>query len=188
MRRICVAAAAAAVMAVCSVVPALAQSRVALVIGNVIGQSEETTNPAVISSGAEGDAWDRNALYLVNNTLMSERPGAWFLRVVSRMLPRDTEIMAVNNLTVGVGLFSLSAPGQFHGNFPVLANALGDPETLDFRLGARTWLKGAGVAPPIVDGKSLAPLAEFALPLGTTPIAPRSSWTPGAFQSLDPRR
>jgi len=159
------------------------------VIGNVIGQSSTTTNPAVVSYGAEGAVWARNALYLVNNTLLSERTaGAWFLRIATERLPADIEVVAVNNLTVGLGLFTLAAPGRFEGNFPVLESVLGDPQTLDFRLAAGTLLKRAGVSPPVVDGQSLAPTAEFALPVGTTPLAPRDAWTPGAFQSLDARR
>ena len=70
----------------------------------------------------------------------------------------------------------------------MLGSALGDPDTLDFRLGAHSLLQGPGVTPPVVDGESLAPTAEFTLPVGTTPLAPRDAWTPGAFQSLDARR
>jgi len=160
----------------------------AYVVGNVIGQSSTTTNPVVVAYGAEGDVWARNELYLVQNTLISDRVGAWFLRISSNRLPGDAQIVGINNLTVGVGLFTLASPGRFAGNFPVLASMLGDAQTLDFRLGSGTLLKGAGVTPPAVDGRSLAPTAEFKLPVGTTPLVPRDAWTPGAFQSLDARR
>lgn len=161
----------------------------AFVIGNVIGQNATTTNSAVISYGAEGSVWERNGLYVVNNTLISDRPsGAWFLRIASERVPGDTEVVAVNNLTVGLGIFTLGARGRFNGNFPVLATALGDPATLDFRLGAASMLRGAGVEPPVVDGRPLAPIAEFQLPIGTAALAPRESWTPGAFQTTDAQR
>ena len=162
---------------------------IAYVIGNVIGQSAETTNPVVISYGTEGAPWERNALYLVNNTLTSDRTfGAWFLRVSTNRLPADTEIVAANNLTVGLGLFTLGAPGDFDGNYPALASVLGDPAILDFRLAARSWLRGMSVTPPVVNGRSLAPVAEFRLPIGTTPLPPLTSWTPGAFQTGDALR
>ena len=161
----------------------------AFVIGNVIGQSATTTNPAVVSYGAEGAVWERNELYLVNNTLVSDGlQGAWFLRVASERLPGDTTVVAVNNLTVGLGVFTLGARGRFERNFPLLAAALADPATLDFRLSAHSLLRGLGTAPPVVDGRSLAPVAEFGLPIGTTPLAPRDAWTPGAFQTADPLR
>ena len=162
---------------------------IAHVVGNVIGQSAATTNPAVVSYGAEGEFWDRNALYLVNNTLLSDRTeGAWFLRVFSDRLPGDTDVVAVNNLTVGLGIFTLGARGRYERNFPVLASALGDVATLDFRLGAHSLLRNAGTTPPVVDGRSLAPVAEFKLPFGTAPLGLHDGWAPGAFQSTDPLR
>jgi len=161
----------------------------AYVIGNVIGQSRDTTNAVLIAYGAEGNAWPDSALYLSHNTLVSERwQGAWFLRVWKDRLPPTTEVVAVNNLTVGPGLFSLAASGAFSGNYPALGMALGDRATLDFRLAGDSWLRDVDGAAPSVRGESLAPAAEFHLPLGTTPLAPPARWTPGAFQSTDPRR
>lgn len=160
----------------------------AYVIGNVIGQSEETSNATLIAYGAEQPCWPNSALYLSHNTLLSDRwNGAWFLRVWSENLPSRTSIVAINNLTVGLGIFNLGAPGEFAGNFPVLSFAI-DRNALDFRLGSRSLLVGAGIEPPTIGGVSLAPEREFTLPVGTRPIEPRGSWTPGAFQTTDPRR
>lgn len=157
---------------------------VAYVVGNVIGQSATTTNPIVISYGAERPVWERNGLYLVNNTLVSERPaGAWFLRVWSDRVPGDTAVLAVNNLTIGLGIFTLGVRGRFERNFPTFRGALADPATLDFRLPYGSLLHGAGAPPPVVNGGSLAPAAEFRLPVGTTALAMRESWSPGAFQT-----
>jgi Right handed beta helix region len=162
---------------------------IAYVVGNVIGQSSETTNPFVVAFGAEGSSYATNALYLVHNTLLSDRLiGAWFLRVWREKLPADTEIVASNNLTVGIGLFSVGNDGTFAGNFPVLPLALGDPATLDFMLGSQSLLRGRGVEPPTLNGHWLAPTHEFNLPIGTHPIARPEAWTPGAFQTTDPRR
>ncbi|MEP7275152.1 MAG: hypothetical protein ABI812_02285 [Betaproteobacteria bacterium] len=161
----------------------------AIVVGNVIGQSATTTNPVVVSFGAEGAVWPDNALYLVHNTLVSDRRwGAWFLRVFPASFPGGVPLVAVNNLTVGAGIFSLGASGTFAGNFPVFAGSLGDLATLDFTLGKGSWLRGSGETPPSLDGVSLAPTREFRLPVGTRDLAPQQTWTPGAFQSLDPRR
>ena len=162
---------------------------VAYVIGNVIGQSTETTNAVLIAFGAEGNAWPDSELYLSHNTLVTERwQGAWFLRVWTDNLPPASKVVAVNNLTVGPGLFSLAAGGAFSGNYPILSFALGDPRTLDFRLAGDSWLRGLDAAAPTVRGVSLAPTAEFSLPLGATPLSAPERWTPGAFQSTNPRR
>jgi hypothetical protein len=161
----------------------------AYVVGNVIGQSNETSNPVLIAYGAEGAAWPDSALYLSHNTLLSERTnGGWFLRIWSEKLPPGISVIAVNNLTVGLGIFSIGAPGEFTGNFPVLPFALGDPATLDFTLGSSSLITGMGVEPPTAQGRSLAPDSEFHLPAGTRPIARPPAWTPGAFQTTDPRR
>jgi hypothetical protein len=161
----------------------------AYVIGNVIGQSSTTSNPVVLAYGAEGAAWPDNALYVSHNTFISERAiGAWFLRVWSDKLPSATSIVAINNLTVGLGIFGIGATGEFAGNFSVLPFVLGDPATLDFTLGAHSFLRGLGVEPPVVRGRSLFPVAEFSLPVGTRQIEAPRAWTPGAFQTTDPRR
>jgi len=161
----------------------------AYVIGNVIGQSAATTNPVLIAYGAEGSAWPDSELYLSHNTLVTApwQP-AWFLRVWKDNLPPASKVVAVNNLTVGPGLFSLAARGTFSGNYPALSFALGDRGTLDFRLAGDSWLQGVDAAAPTARGESLAPTAEFKLPLGVAPLAAPERWTPGAFQSTDPRR
>ncbi len=76
--------------------------------------------------------------------------GAWFLRVWKDKLPASTQVVAVNNLTVGPGIFSFGASGDFAGNYPVLDPALGDRSTLDFRLAGDSWLRSVGGAAPSV--------------------------------------
>lgn len=50
---------------------------IAHVVGNVVGQSANTQNAAVIAYGSEGDVWPENALLLAHNTLVSDHlPGA----------------------------------------------------------------------------------------------------------------
>jgi hypothetical protein len=161
----------------------------AYVIGNVIGQSNQTSNPVLIAYGAEGAAWPDSALYLSHNTLVNGRTrGGWFLRIWSENLPAGSSVIAINNLTVGLGIFSIGAPGEFAGNFPALAFALSDSATLDFTLGSNSLIVGTGVEPPIVRGRSLAPDAEFQLPIGTRPLTTPKAWTPGAFQTTNPRQ
>jgi hypothetical protein len=155
----------------------------AVVVGNVIGQSATTTNPVVVAYGAEGSVWPKNELLLSQNTLTSDRIGAWFLRVWSDRVPADTRVIAVNNLTVGIGVFTLGAKGTFEGNYPALPPMLGDSDVLDFEVVSGSFLHGIDAPAPNVDGVELTPNAEFRLPVGTQPILPRERWTPGAFQS-----
>jgi hypothetical protein len=155
----------------------------AWIIGNVIGQSPNTQNPVVVAYGVDGPAWDRNALYLAHNTLLNDRwLPAWFLRVWRDRLPKDTTVLAVNNLSVGPGLFTWGASGDFVGNHATVARSLVDPATMAFELANDSWLRGHGVDPRRVEGQDLAPKAEFTFPVGTRPLPAPTSWSPGAFQ------
>jgi len=157
---------------------------VAFVVGNVIGQSAGTQNPVVVAYGAEGNVWPDSGLYLSHNTLLNEHmTGAWFLRVWKDNLPPHTEIKAVNNLTVGLGVFTLGAPGEFSGNIPAISALLGGPDILDFTLGPNSILRRLGTEPGQARGYSLAPAAEFALPIGTRSLQAPVRWAPGAFQT-----
>jgi len=155
----------------------------AWIIGNVIGQAAGSQNPVVVAYGAEGRAWPRSALYMAHNTLINDRLlPAWFLRVFRDRLPETAEVHAVNNLTVGAGLFSWGASGDFDGNYAAWSRSLVDPATLAFELDADSWLRGRGVDPRKVGGQDLSPQAEFVLPVGTRPLPPLTQWSPGAFQ------
>jgi hypothetical protein len=153
-------------------------------IGNVISQSWRSQNPVLISYGAEGKRWDRNELVLAHNTLISEgwRP-AWFLRVHRDRVPGMAEVIAVNNLVIGGGIFRLGAAGRFDGNRPATLGMLLDATTQAFELPTDSMWRGSGIDPRDVGGRDLAPRAEFEWPLGVRPIAiDRAHWTPGAYQ------
>jgi hypothetical protein len=74
---------------------------VAYVIGNAIGQSAGTDNPALIAYGSEGPRWPDNALYLAHNTLVNDRHAGDFLQVRAEKFPAGIEIWQLNNLLVG---------------------------------------------------------------------------------------
>jgi hypothetical protein len=155
----------------------------AWIVGNVIGQSSDAQNPVAVAYGTDGRPWLRNALYMAHNTLINQglRP-AWFLRVFRDRLPDGTEAHAVNNLTVGLGVFEWGASGDFDGNHATWSRSLVDPDTLAFELKPDSWLRGRGVDPRRIGGQDLSPKAEFAMPAGTRPLPPLTSWSPGAFQ------
>jgi hypothetical protein len=152
-------------------------------IGNVIGQGANTENPVVVSYGAEGRAWERNVLVMAHNTLLNDGwLPAWFLRVFRDRLPEGTEVHAVNNLTVGAGVFTLGASGHFEGNYPALRDMLVDADTFGFDLDGWSRLRGRGVDPTRFAGQNLSPTAEFDMPVGTRPLPPLNTWNPGAMQ------
>lgn len=157
---------------------------IAHLIGNVIGQSATTQNLVVVSYGAEGKAWPDNELTLSHNTLISDRLlGAWFLRIHKDKFSLPPKVLAVNNLTAGLGLFSLAASGEFRGNAPALPAMLSAPGLLDFTLPQNSPLRFLRIATDELDD-ALVPKAEFSLPIGTRPLAPPASRVPGAFQAM----
>ena len=156
----------------------------AFLIGNIIGQSAGTQNPVVIAYGAEGKAWPDSALYLSHNTLLSDRlTGTWFLRTFSDKLPGNVEVLGINNITAGIGAFTLAASGDFRGNVPLPPGGLLAPDTLDFRPSGAELLRHLTTPAGSARGVSLVPEAEFALPIGTRPLTPSPDWLPGALQN-----
>jgi len=152
-----------------------------LMVGNIIGQAASTQNPVVVGYGAEEAPWPVNRLRLAHNTLLSDvLPGAWFLRVWKTHIP-NPEVVAINNLTVGIGMFSIPNEGRFSGNRPAIAAMLRGVDILDFRLAEGSILEDSLDSAAKIDPE-LEPTAQFRLPVGSTPLSPRTAWSPGALQ------
>lgn len=162
----------------------IAQGGIATIVGNVIGQGADSQNRVLLSYGSEGRGWDKNQLLVAHNTFVSYGwLPAWFMRVHDDRLPSGLEVVAVNNLLVGAGVFSLGNLGRFEGNRMALAGMLRDIDTYAFELPANSTWRGAGIDPRNVAGHDLSPKAEFEWKGGTKAL-PRvpERWTPGAFQ------
>jgi hypothetical protein len=151
---------------------------VAYVIGNIIQQGPKTQNPHIVSFGAEGYKWPRNALYLVNNTLVDDRPQRG---IFLRMNP-GAEIRAVNNLLVGVGSLEMAGKGDYQANFDVDKSQVVDAPRYDYRLKSSARLAGKAVNPGDIEGVSLAPEWEYVHPRQTRAI--RGVKLPGALQGI----
>ena len=156
----------------------------ATVVGNVIGQGSDSQNRVMVAYGSEGPSWDVNKLHLAHNTFINYKSSpAWFLRVFSDRLPRDTEVVAINNLLVGPGVFWLGATGRFEGNRPATLGMLRDAETYAFELPPGSVWRHSGIDPRHIAGRNLSPQAEFEWPEGVRVLSPqRSIWAPGAYQ------
>lgn len=163
----------------------IAGGGLATVIGNVIGQGADTQNPVMLAYGSEGGSWPENRLFVAHNTFINhDWLPAWFLRVFSDRLPPGSELVAVNNLLVGGGVFEWGNEGRFEGNHHATRRALADVDTYSFELPPASSLRGSGVDPRRAGGHDLAPRAEFDWTRGTVELADpnRARWTPGAFQ------
>jgi hypothetical protein len=153
---------------------------IAVVMGNLVMQSSTTENPHVISFGTEGATWPKQALYLVNNTLVDQLPsgGIWL-----RVTPPQAEVVLANNLLVGGP--QLAAEGHwtrranFHADWDEFVLAARE----DFRLKPGSALRGqAATGLGEGGGLQLAPTREYRHPRSTLALS-GPALSPGAFQS-----
>lgn len=153
----------------------------ALILGNVIAQSESTSNPVLIAFGAEGNTWENSRLVLAHNTMISDgwKP-AWFIRAWRDRLPASTRIYTFNNLFSGIGFFDYGLSGASAGNWPVFSSVFPGKDFLDFSLKPDSWLRGIADEPNF-DGSPI-PEAEFSLPIGSRKIERSGKLNPGAIQ------
>ena len=157
----------------------LASGGIAYVIGNIIQQSSQTENPNLISYGTEGYKWPKNELYLINNTLIDDRPQSG---VFLRITPGNVTVKAINNLLVGHGKLDTAGPGDYRNNFTVDRDVFVRAAREDYRLLRSADLLGKAVDAGQANGQALMPDREYVHPLKTMPLT-LTAQHPGALQS-----
>lgn len=162
----------------------IAHGGLATVLGNVIGQGSESQNPVMVGYATEDQVWDQNVLLLAHNTFVNYGwLPAWYLRVIKAHLPGKPQVIAINNLLVGGGAFSMTAPGHFDGNRHATRGMLTDADTYGFELPAGSTWRSSGVDPRQIMGHDLSPKGEFQWPAGVKLLpAGATRWAPGAYQ------
>jgi hypothetical protein len=156
---------------------------IAYVIGNIIQQSATTENSSIISFGAEGYKWPKNELYLINNTLINDRPeGGNFLAV----RPGFHSVKAYNNLLLGRRPLNTGIDGEFINNPNVDATSFVQADRHDYRIRRESPLQRSYRSPGTANnGMDLAPTREYVHPAGTRPLS-TAPLLPGARQTLQP--
>ena len=118
-----------------------------LLKGNIVQQSEKTSNSTLISYGAEGLKNPNSRLYVINNTLVNDRHIANFIRIQSGALKAVVE----NNLYLGKGDLVRGIAEQknnMHGDDSDVQNRA----EFDFHLAKGSKAIDAGGAPSQVNG------------------------------------
>ena len=154
----------------------------AYVIGNIIEQSATTENPTLISFGAEGYKGAKNALYLINNTLVNHRPEGGTFLVVK---PGQVDVIAYNNLLLGKRPLNTGIDGTFINNPNVDARTFVLSDRQDYRVSKDSGLDRTYVSPPVLPGMTLAPQREYVHPAATR-LLPGTPTLPGARQTMQP--
>jgi hypothetical protein len=162
----------------------IANGGLATLIGNIIGQGSESQNPVVVAYGTEPSHWEKNSLVMAHNTLINNGfTPAWFVRVIHKNLPPNTEVVAINNLLVGSGLLWPALTGRVEGNRHATHGMLRDADTYAFELPPASMWRSSGIDPKAVNGRDLTPKGEFEWPVGVTALpALQGAPTPGAYQ------
>jgi hypothetical protein len=86
----------------------------ALVLGNVIQQSQGSGNPRLVSFGAEGLKWPRNALLMAHNTFIDDTGRGTLVRAA----PGTAPLQLLNNLWQGSERIE-AAGAELRNNFAV---------------------------------------------------------------------
>ena len=154
----------------------------AYVIGNIIEQGPQTQNSKIISYGAEGYRWQQNEIYLVNNTIVDDRPREGVFLHVARGASR---IVAINNLLVGHGALDSAGPGTYVNNVVADDREIVSRQRYDYRLTKNSLLVGRAVDPGMANGVKLRPEREYLHPMQTRPLG-KSPLSPGALQTVAP--
>jgi hypothetical protein len=142
-------------------------------------QSSTTENPHVISFGVEGAKWPKQALYLVHNTLVDQRPGGgiWL-----RVTPPQAEVMLANNLLVGVPKLAADGHWTRRANFAADWDEFVRAAREDFRLKPDSSLRGRAQDMGEAEGLRLSPSREYRHPHASAALGGPARH-PGAFQS-----
>lgn len=150
----------------------------AYLIGNQFHQSIQSENQAMLSFAAEhNQAAPRQTLYLVNNTLVNDRPDGVFLNNHSSAQP-----VLINNLLIGADLTGLGTSLRRH-------NMLADRERFidlahyDYRLKAGAAAIDQGQPPgKAANGFLLQPEYEYQHPAGIKKRRPAGELDVGAYE------
>ena len=150
-------------------------------IANIVEQSATTENSVMVSFGAEGARWQRNELFMVNNTLANDYAnGTVFLRVIAP----PTRLVVYNNLLIGKQNAPLqeAGKGDFAGNLAASRNELVAPERYDYRLKKDSHAIGKAVIPRFDVGVDLRPNQEYVHPRQLRELT-TGVYSPGAQQT-----
>lgn len=155
---------------------------IAYVIGNIIEQSATSENATLVSFGAEGYKWPKNELYLINNTLVDNRPPGGRFLVVK---PGAGAVHAFNNLLLGKGPLNSGIDGVFINNSNVDAESFVLAPRHDYRIKPDSPLHRTYKTPGSANGIDLAPTREYVHPAATRALLTAPT-LPGARQTLQP--
>ncbi|MGA2255988.1 MAG: right-handed parallel beta-helix repeat-containing protein [Thermoguttaceae bacterium] len=158
---------------------------VVVIIGNVMHKGARGNNSRVIAYGMEGVKHERNALCVVNNTMVYEHrhTNAFFVRVENS--PESLVPILRNNLCIGKVPLTNWPKAETAGNLllqTVTAARLANPAKYDYHLTANSPCIGKGVAAGKFTDFDLRPIEQYVHPCKSEPRPAAGPLDVGAFQ------
>ncbi len=136
----------------------------AYVIGNLIQLGPQTDNSTIVAFAEESQKNPSQELYLVNNTIVNDRPnGGTFVHVGGTPL---TAVM--NNIFIGAGTL-FSQPVTADHNLTPDGSALVDRANYDYHLAPGSPARQVGRDPGSVHGVDLTPVWQYVHPASCEP-------------------
>ncbi len=139
---------------------------VVVMAGNILDKGPKAQNNRVVAYGMEGLKYQRNALYVVNNTMYYELHRPSFFVRVENAPPGFTPVI-YNNLCIGTIPLCNLADAEAKNNLifakPSMVRVV-NAAAYDFRLTARSPCIDKGVDPGKADGIDLAPRFQYVHP------------------------
>ncbi len=135
------------------------------IIGNLIRQSPNTDNPAIIAYGEEPLTKIRGKdLYVINNTIINNRAGSSdvFVSITNGM----GKAKVMNNLFIGGGR-AVEGPSDTSNNLETANAGLVNIAIFDFHLLANSAAINQGANPGTAHGFSLMPAFQYVHPLSS---------------------
>ncbi len=137
----------------------LPEGGLAIIVGNVIQQGDNTDNSTIVSFAAETQMWPTQELYVVNNTIVNDRAaGGTFVRYSG-----TATVVLRNNLFIGGGTVLGGTGGSvtMDGNLAMTTFAFADRAGYDYHLTAGSPAIDVGVDPGMGGGMSLTPALQY---------------------------
>ncbi|MDR1644565.1 MAG: hypothetical protein LBS05_01895 [Tannerellaceae bacterium] len=148
-----------------------------IVVGNIIQQSEQSPNTAIIAFGEESNTqWKENALYLSHNTILNSKATTNPLFIPSSRLPNQGVVMLNNLLSDNIALpaanlLSVDKGNQKYRKGDLNANYLPSAELFESLKGKTEPEMDTYLSTRLKrEGFTLIPAAEYAHPCQTLPL------------------
>jgi hypothetical protein len=149
------------------------------IVGNLLQQSPNTDNPAIVSYGAEGLSNVNKTLYVVNNTFVNDLGSGTFVEIAGGSA---ATARVQNNLFVGNGTLVSGGTTTQVSNLRTNAPNFVNIGTFDYRPTATTPGIDQGTAPGLGGAFDLTPIYQYVHPTNRETRPTRNAIDIGAYE------